>query len=667
MSALKTILSSHRSLIAPGVVTVIGLVFLIAFGGRTFGLPLLGDHCMKTSKSVEVAYNMVRYGDFFHEYDDWKAVPNNPLGKQGSILKYESPLSAVLLGVVYKIVNGLNFDTRIAAARYFTLFHLIFAYLIIAGIILRKNLLSLVAFTFLFIGSAFTVSYSTKPFAESTALFYQSLLMAVCFHLTSSKSSAVKKSLWLAAAAALLCVGGKMNYFLIAFPVIVGFAFIDPHLVGLKNKFHYFALFVGAGILGFLVLFLFSEINFYKAFVYMIRGNKTIINDSLWQTFIEGFDGLKDILKRTRDDFGTLVYDWGRLGFFYLCAKFVYLLFAGRRRPLSEGERYSAVFFLFVLGHVLNYVVLRNLFIPHRYYVIPWFVMFCLSIAVAVGDIHTLLAGDFPLKQYLSSLLSKKSPRALRIISLPTRFLSDHTSVISPFVLLGMTAVVAGYFSSVLSDLQFRSTAVLTFKTLGSSALAIDIVQTVERTAHVLQIAAIGFASAAILFVIGVLLFRKNARIAALRSALKSRLRALKVTPLSLVFLGFLLIPSGIIVFQNGKIYYNYAASHLEHIETAKQLEALRKDTKSGELVLSWKPCIAFYADKRSILKPKHEDLKFYRDNNIHSVMGPVKPFDKYYKRIEKYPPPMSYWEPRSPKTKNRTSNQRREEKNTSQ
>jgi hypothetical protein len=654
MSVLKTFFSMHRSMIAPIVVMAIGLVFMISFGRQTFGLPLLGDHCMKTSKSVEVAYDLVRYGDFLHEYNDWKALPNNPQGKQGSILKYESPFSAIALGIVYLVVDGTNFDTRIAAARIFILFHLVIAYLIIAVFIFRRDLLSLVAFTFLFVGAAFTVSYSTKPFAETSALMYQSLFIAASVHLLGSKKSAKVKSILLAAFTAMLCLGGKMNYFLVAFPVIVGYAFIDRNLLTAKHKLHYFTLFVVAAVFGFLVLLLFSDINFYNAFVYMIRGNKPILNNSLWQTFIEGFDGLKDILKRTREDFGTLLYDWGRYGFFYLCVKFLYLVAATRKRDLSPNEKFSAVLFLFVLGHILNYAVLRNLFIPHRYYVVPWFILFCLSITVLVGDIRTLLLHDFPLKNYFVSIASRKFPRSFTVLFSPITFLNTYTAIVSPFVLLGMVAIVTGYFSSVLFDPQFRSTAVLTFKTFGSSALAIDIVDTVESIAFSLKIIAIGFGAAAVVFVSIMIIAGKTVPIQRLLAGLSVQIRRLKVVPLYIAFLGLLLIPSGIMVFHNAKNFFEYASSHIEYIETSRQLETLRHDTKSGDLVLSWKPCIAFYADKRSILEPKMENLQFYRDNDIHSVMGPVKPFDKYYKRIEKYPPPMSYWEPKSAKKSHR-------------
>lgn len=664
MSFFKNILHRYRTWAAPFLVITTALVFLACFGRQTFELPLLGDHCMKTSKSVEVAYNLVRYDDFFHEYNDWKAGPKNPRGKIGSILRYESPLSALGLGAVYLVVDGTDFDTRLAAARIFTLLHLAAAYLLLAVIIFRKDLLALAVFSFLFIGASFTVSYSTKPLAETYALLYQALLAVGATHLLKHPGGAIKKALLLAGGAALLCLGGKMNYFLVAFPLITLYPLFDREIRGMKSLLKYFAPFAAAAAVGVSVMLLLTNFSFYNAFVYMIRGNKPIIDNSLWATFVEGFEYIDAIIKRTRGDFGGIVFDWGRYSLFYLAAKFPYCIFSVRKRPLSLSERFSAVLSLLVLGHLLNYIVLRNLFIPHRYYVVPLFMLCCLSLTVSIADLRSFLMGRFPGSRHLRALLSNRFARVYKALICIKSFAETRAAFVTAAFFFSAAAAVAGYFSYTLSDPSFQTTAILALKTLGAQSLAIEIIDRLKDAVVLLKIICAVCITGAVLSV-GLALFAE--RVNFIKNISKKLSKRGFPSPQAVALIVLLLIPGGSIVFQNGRIFYDYAASHLKLMEYAAQLAAIRKDTVSGDLVLSWKPCIAFYADKRSILEPVHEDLPYYRKNDIHSVMGPVKPFHKFYKRIEKYPPPMSYWEPKTASKKTKHKRARENKKNENQ
>ena len=73
---LKTCREYIRQLL-PLVIVALAVFFAVIFGHSTLKLPLLGDHCMKTSKTIEVAYNIVRYRDPLNHYADWKATPDN--------------------------------------------------------------------------------------------------------------------------------------------------------------------------------------------------------------------------------------------------------------------------------------------------------------------------------------------------------------------------------------------------------------------------------------------------------------------------------------------------------------------------------------------------------------------------------------------------------------
>jgi hypothetical protein len=100
--------------VAISIVLILAGAFAIFYQGRrTLEYPLLGHHCMKTSKSIEVSYNLVRYGDPFSQYVDWHATPTNPRGRQGNIFRYESPLSAFALAALYLVADGSDFESRV--------------------------------------------------------------------------------------------------------------------------------------------------------------------------------------------------------------------------------------------------------------------------------------------------------------------------------------------------------------------------------------------------------------------------------------------------------------------------------------------------------------------------------------------------------------------------
>ncbi len=634
-------------ILATGIITAIGLILIIAFGRQTFHIPLLGYHCIKTAKSIEVAYNLVRYKDFTREYNDWQATPSNPRGARGRIFTYESPLSALTLGGLYLIFDGSDFDTRVAIARVFTLLHLICAYLILAVLIFRKSPFALGIFTFLFVGSAFTVSYSTKPLPEVYAVMYQVVILVGGTYLLSTKISEIKKAVILAGLSALLCIGGKMNYFLLALPIVVGYVFFDRNIWGVKNKLKYFTVFAVLGIVGALTLVFFAKLDLYKSFVFLIKGNKPIINNSLWDTFIEGFDALDDIIKRTREDFGILLFDWGKKSFLYLSLKAAYLLIFARKRSLELFERFSVMLFMLFLGHILNYVVLRNLFIPHRYYVVPMFIVFCLSLTIFLSDVRGMLFEDMLFKRKIKEFIFQQIPILSKTAADINLFISKHRFILSSVSVLLVAALVTNYFASDMGDLSARENLISALKILGAQSLAIEISSQIDFMYKFTKAISLIFTITAIVFglVYFVFFFFHSSKSPFV--FLQSLSKRLFVSPVYIFFMGLLLIPAGDIVLNNALLFYEYHSYHFPMMEDETDLAVIRKDTVSGDLVLCRKPCNAFYADKRSIENPKHEDLKYYQDNNVHSIMRPKKPFRRYYKKIEEYTNRITYWEPR--------------------
>jgi hypothetical protein len=648
-NALKSLIrnkwvSLKALLIAAGVIAL----YLLCV--QTLALPLLGDHCMKTSKSIEISYNMVRYGDPFNQYADWQVTKDNLYGDIGSIVRYESPLSALLLAGLYVVVNSADFMTRVDTARYFTLVHLLGAYFLLVFVIWRRDAFALVVFSVVFIVSTFTVAYSTQPFVESFALLYQALFMVMAVRLLDRPIAPIKKSLIIAALAFLLCVGGKMNYFLIAIPVIIGFPFIDKTFRGLKKKLLFLAVFAvgGGGLLAVLVLFLNFDLE--GTLVFMIKGNKPIIGDSLWRTFLEGFDAFDELATRTREDFGSLPYKGGIIGCFYIAARFVYLLIFKRGKPFSRHDSFELVLFLFILGHALNYVVLRNLYIPHRYYVIPLFTIFCLALTALIADLQKALFLPHPLKAKLWYWLTARLSRRFSVFKsgLDPATLQQSSVFVAVIFLSACSTVTAMAAFRFDASRSWRTAFVVTAKSLGSRALSIELVETFTKVLPVLYGVAIAAAVLAVLLVVAARTAKPGRRFSRIVERADGVILRYGIRASSVVVVFFVLMLGGYLTLIMGNSLYSYGESYREHIDNARALAKIREDTRSGDLVLAWKWCIAFYADKRSITDATVKDLPYYREHDIHSVMGPVKPLNHYYQRIEKYADPMSYWRPLS-------------------
>ncbi len=634
----------------PGSLIVIGLAvsILAIFGSSTLKLPLLGDHCMKTSKTIEVAYNMIRYEDPWHKYSDWRATPSNPLGQRGSIATYESPLSAFTLAAVYLIVDSADFMTRLNGGRIFTLMHLIGAYLLLAFYVFRKDLFLLSVFSFFLVFSSFTISYSTKPLAETHALLYQALLIVIATSLLLREMPPLKKSAILALGVVLLCTGGKMNYFLLATPVVVLFPFLDRSITGYRARLNYFSLFLGVAALGVLILLVFTTFSFERGIIYLIKGNKPILNDSLWETFVEGFNGFGAVYKRTRSQFGPIVFYAGQVGGVYLTGKLCYFLLCKRDAALSRFDAFQRVLALFVVGHAFNYVVLRNLFIPHRYYVVPMYMVFCLTMAVMADDLRTLLVRPNASRDRLFSRIKRRFCRHRENADRDTSLLTAAGTLV--FFFAFVSAVAGGVYALFRVSESWRATFIQSVKGVTGRFLAKDLSVAYDRLTAALGGVAATAAIVAVVITTIAILFRKAPplRRGAKRAANLFSRHRFHVG--SIILGGAIAFAAAYATIKTSQGFHRYILSHKEHVDNAKALAKIRENTQSGDLVLCWKWCIAFYADKRSITDATPKQFKYYQENNIHSVMGPARPLDLYYKRIENYDEPMSYWRPKTKK-----------------
>ncbi|MDJ0765686.1 MAG: hypothetical protein QNJ97_22070 [Myxococcota bacterium] len=595
---------------------------------------------MKNAKSIEVAYNIVRYRDPLTEFVDWDATPSNPKGNRGSILRYESPLSALLLAGIYSVVDSADFTVRLKTARYFVLAHLIVAYILVCLFCLRQTPFAVLVFTFLFTYAFFTVFYATKPQAETFSLFYQALFLVTATGLMRSQRSVWLRTGIIAGLAGLLSLGGKMNYFLIALPVVAIYPFIDRQFSEKKDKFLYFLLLTVIVLMTLSGLILFADMDLKKIFVFMIKGNKPILDGGLWATFVEGFNGFETVWHRTLADFGAVSFWGGIAGSLYLLPKFIYLQRKSVRSQISYYESFQIILFVFAIGHAVNYIVLRNLFIPHRYYVVPIYMIFCLTFTVLVVDALRFAAhgGGF---------------RKLLIVFQRVAAIEKMSAVILTGCLIGLAILAIGavafYFGEkLIADETFRRWYIDTMKYYGSRKLALVLSQEAINGAVILKnIGIVAACISGIVFVataISVVVRSRKTIPSRFLSWIAARLPRLGITVPS-ILLSTLLASLAVFAFlQNTQLLYSDDLSQQANIKVAKSLGKVREGTRSGDLVLCWKLCYAFYADKRSIIEAREADLDYYIANDVHALLGPVKPLNLYYRPIKTYAPPATYY-----------------------
>jgi hypothetical protein len=622
---------------------------LVSLSEQSLDFPLLDRHCMKSIKSMEISYNMVQYHSPFTVHVDWDATPTNPKGSRGSIIKYESPLSAIILSWVYRIIDSEYFASRLETGRYYALLHVVFAYLLISLVFLRKNFLALISFSFLFVYSQFMVSYSMKPIAETFAVFYQALFLVGGAALLNSRFNPYAKAIAMLLLSVLFCTGGKMNYFLIAGPAVIFFPLLDSNIVGLRQKAKYYLLLttLGTTIAG--ILYFVGGLNFERIFGFMIKGNQEILNDSLWITFKAGFDSFEEVRDRTREHFGSIPYYFGSAGALYLIVKKAVLsLFPGRYRP-SAIDAFQTLLACIVLGHMVNYFILKNLYLPHYYYVVPLYMVLCLSAAMLFADL-----GQFAV--HFTRNWTKFAKNTARGRSL---------SLLTLGACLCVIALALMHFRRLFSiDEDMRSYFIYTAKYLGSTELAITLGQTTDHVRESIDWLAhttgyLGIITA-VLGLGTLVLFLGQSRILHLLSKLDNVLAEARITPAT-VAVAMLLASSTTYAFvQNSRMFFDYTFDdNLERlIKSEEKLAQIREDTIDGELILCEKWCFAFYAAKRSITKPTRQDLKYYMENNIHYLFEPRRDLANFYKKVSQYPPPETYWEPRS--SRNAQASQKR-------
>jgi len=629
------------------IASVVALVFL---GKGTLQYPLLGHHCMKNAKSIQVPYNMVHYRDFLSEYVDRHVTADNPRGKRGNIFRYESPLSAFTLAGLFSMVDSADFMTRVNTARYFTLFSLIGAYFLVGFFVLRKNVFALSCFSFIIVTSFFTVTYSTKPQAETFSILYQALFLTIATGMHKYRISPSIKSLIIACLSVLLCVGGKMNYFLIAIPIIVIYPFIDQHFKGIKLKFKYYLLFIVCALVVLGALFFVVKFNFKSAFIYFIKGNKPIIENDLWKTFLEGFDSFTIVWERTRDHFGPLNFWGGVLGTVYLFIKTVFVLIKKIWKIPSEFELFQVILFSFIVGHAINYLALRNLYIPHRYYVVPLFMLFALAFTVALCDLRSILFVPGAIKKRITLLFSRiKTKMPIKSVSISkTRY--AHLVVFWTFgILLVVFTYITHYIASQLtSDVSLRVSCINAVKYLGVVMPAyafdkeiLDFASSLNLWSRNLQYITGGFFAVNI---VCFFVFRKEGTFHRVFQFINGMTKKLKISAAGSALAGILIVLATYEVIQNGEMYFNEEEYMKEHIEMESKLAKIRKNSVPGDTVLCWKWCYAFYADKRSITEPREEDLDYYIENDLKTILGPVRPLNVYYNRVKGYKRPATYY-----------------------
>ena len=366
------------------------LVIFTVFAAKTIQVALLEGHCVKTTNTIGIAANVVKYREYRVFYADYYVTLDNPRGRTASWTRHESPLNIFFMAGLFWLTGSETRESQIFLARCYTWLHYLLAYLLIIVFLFAGNRCGACLFSLLYLFSSFTVYYSTRPFAETFAILHQALLLVSLAYLMRQNRSPYIKAGIIILVSALFCLAGKMNYFLIAGPAALLYPFFDGYMSGRRPKLQYFSvlLLAMATIVSLLIAI---RYDISRTLYFFLVGNKGLYHGSPWLTFWEGFRWLPKIFLRTWNDFGSLVFWGGLAGFLSLLGKLAAGNFPRQLPPILANCRQKAILLL-AFGHLVNYVVLRNLYIPHNYYLVPAHMIFVLALVSLIGMAHHFIA-----------------------------------------------------------------------------------------------------------------------------------------------------------------------------------------------------------------------------------------------------------------------------------
>ena len=256
------------------IATSLFLFYLLA--RKATRVPLLDGHAMKSVNIIESAANILKYRNCKIFYIDYYATIHDPSGRRTSLLRHETPLNVLFLAGIYAATRNNKIAKRVKIARYYTWWHYILAYLLLGLLFYRRDPIGLLLFSLFYLFSYFTIYYSTRPIAENFAVFYQALYIAIIVYLLRHDIAPTIKAGTLVIASLLLCFAGKMNYFLIAAPVVIFYPLLDNYLGASRRKWRYYGMLALSLLLalGWLYAVKYDVLLSLKFFV---TGNKTAV------------------------------------------------------------------------------------------------------------------------------------------------------------------------------------------------------------------------------------------------------------------------------------------------------------------------------------------------------------------------------------------------------
>jgi hypothetical protein len=563
------------------IIIIVLLFFFCCFAVQTLQVPMFDWHSMKAANNIEVATNMIKHRSF-HQYYDYRATFDNPNGDLGYFIGHESPLSVLLLSTTFRIIGKNDLNSRIFIARLFALLHIIIASLLIGLVIFRKNIRGLVLFFSVYLVSFYTFRWSTRPMAEVYSIFYLALFIVSLVWLTQQKFSPYKKALIIVFPSILLCIGGKMNYFLVAGPVVFLYPFMDKTIDTLKQAFRYFLVFIIIGVLTIPLLFIIPGLNEIISWMELGLANGLF-----------NFPKFGYVISTAIKDFGIFVFYGGLVSIIYLGYKF-YKFIRSDSNGASPAQTYQMVVFALACGFFLNYFFLRHLYVPHNYYAFSTFFIFSLAFVNLLEEFLDML---LKYSNKLNSIINKCFPQ--------------KTIVLSLILLISGGLIILSKFTR---DLLIRFGSLIRNKPLDSLKWK-DLLLTFGQKLIIIGV---------ILLI--VLMFYTIIKKILLLRKIKYKIDISK----TLIYVSF----CALIIFMVA----NNIQSVREYIKTKDTLnnyfyaiKKIRSLTKSDEIVISHMAELTFYAERRSLVVFNlFKEHQIYKQENIHYIISTVPIEDDY-------------------------------------
>ena len=319
------------------------------------------------------------------------------------------------------------------------------------------------------------------------------------------------------------------------------------------------------------------------------------------------------IFQRTLKDFGPVVFWGGLIGLLWTILKWWRGKFSPAMPPSREDSLQRALIFL-AAGHALNYIVLRNLYIPHEYYLIPTFTIFVLALLGWIGDCRIWLSrASFTLPGWLKQL---PFVGYFRIDASRAGYISRALKW--AILLTSLCGTALAILAAILAFDPARESIVAIAGLLNGQSLGREIWLARLAYLHTPLVISSGLLLGLALIFVGFNVVHDIFLHGQSGIATSDNRRCFcRCLGLALLLLAFISLAND--DYDKFREYYKTRKFYNGCLQALKQLRSVTSD---DEVILSPDSALPFYAQRRSIICPRIVDIPRYRRAGIRYFLA---------------------------------------------